>query len=396
MGGYTSFMSPSSIWLRQDEAGDYRYFYRIIDDKINNSVYDIVVNHIDINDDNGGLRKVQYTYNKPKCSPDNSSTFYGEVIIENKGVGTGNIGKVVKRFNDGSTDLSMVGLPLEVLTIDANNKVVKRTTTTWNKYSKSIYNGSGYFYKSYYIRPTIEKEELFFEESPKIVNTKTYSYNTYGLKTGSTTTDSKGESMSQNITYAYQQYSFVEDKNMLSFPYMIYTKEGNYITLNVEQSKWIEDNGKVYVNENWSGPATNKMRLNNQVSKVETTTGNVLESNNGKGIYSTALFGYNNLYNVATVNNATYQEVIDELDVTYYQLQGLSTSSLKTELLKLYDRLPNASISLKFYDSSGRVISKVDERKEEVFIYYDTLGREDYVTDAQGNILEKKNYHFAN
>lgn len=58
------------------------------------------------------------------------STFYGEVIVGNKGFGIGNIGKIIKIFNDSSTDLAMVGLPLEVFTMDANNTVVKKTTTT--------------------------------------------------------------------------------------------------------------------------------------------------------------------------------------------------------------------------------------------------------------------------
>lgn len=70
-GGRSQFMSPASICLVSTLESNYynnlkntshTYLYRVIDDKINDSVYDIVVNHIDINDDNGTLRKVQYTY----------------------------------------------------------------------------------------------------------------------------------------------------------------------------------------------------------------------------------------------------------------------------------------------------------------------------------------------
>ncbi len=108
------------------------------------------------------------------------------------------------------------------------------------------------------------------------------------------------------------------------------------------------------------------------------------------------MFGYDNLYEVATIANAEYQDIVDQLDVTYAQLQALSSVSLKTELLKLYSRLPKAAISLSFYDNNGRVTSRINNRQEESFVYYDTLGREDYITDAQGKVLEKKNYHFAN
>ncbi|HEX9601612.1 MAG TPA: hypothetical protein VF985_08990, partial [Mariniflexile sp.] len=292
-------------------------------------------------------------------------------------------------------DLAMVGLPLEVLTIDTNHALVKKATMTWQKYTKPAHNGTNTVDQSYYIRATKEKEELFFNGSPNVVSETTNSYNAYGLKTASTSIDSKGKSVKQEITYAYQQYPFVNDKNMLAFPYQTISKINNVI-VNVEQSKWLSDNGKVYINENWSGPSSSTLRLNSKISKVESTTGNVLESNNGKGLYSAVLFGYDNLYEVATISNAKYQDIVDQLDVTYAQLQALSSASLKTELLKLYSRLPNAAISLSFYDNNGRVTSRINNRQEESFVYYDTLGRKDYITDAQGKVLEKKNYHFAN
>lgn len=397
IGGYTPFMSPNAIWLRDNENSSSfnRYFHRIIDDKLNNAVYDIVVDNIQMDDYNGNVRKIQYTYNNPKCAPDNSSTFYGEVITENKGFGTGNIGKVVKIYNDGAIDLAMVGLPLEVQVYDSSNTLLKKSTTTWTKYPKWYSNGSHTFYDSYFLRATSEQEEMYFGGLPKIATTTSNAYGTNGLKISSTTTDSQGKTLQQNITYAYQQYTFVNGKNMLSFPYQVTSKIGPDV-INVEQSKWIDDNGKAYNNENWSGPTTSNLRLNSQISKVESTTGNVLENNNGKGLYNSVLFGYDNLYEVATISNATYLEVVNQLDVTYAQLQTLSTAALKTELLKLYDRLPNASISLSFYDSNGRVTCTINNRKEEAFVYYDTAGRQDYITDAQGNVLEKKEYNFAN
>lgn len=403
-GGYTPFMSPSALCLVETANSSMLqlpdvYLYKIINDGVSNSVNsvnsvsDIVVNHIDINDDNGNLRRVQYTYNKPKSTPDNSTTFYGEVVIKNKGIGTGNIGKVIKKFNDGSEDLTMVGLPIEVIVTDANNTLVKKTTMTWNKYSKYHSNGSSVFYNSYYIRSTKEKEELYFNGSPTVVSETINTYNTYGLKTSSYSTNSKGEQVHQDISYAYEHYTFVNDKNMLSFPYRITSKINGEI-VNVKETKWLNDNGKVYIIETWSGPSASNLRLNSKISKVEQGTGNVLENNNGKGLYNAVLFGYDDLYEVATISNAKHEDVVNQLDVSYAQLQNLSTTSLKTELLKLYDRLPNASVTLTFFDDNGRVISRVNERKEESFVYYDTVGRQDYITDAQGNILEKKSYHF--
>jgi hypothetical protein len=368
IGGYTPFMSPNAIWLSDDFIWTTtQYFYRIIDDKLDGDVHDIVVNHIDINDDNGGLRKVQYTYNKPKPSPDNSTTYYGEVIIENKGIGTGNIGKVKKIFNNGEADLLMAGLPIEIHILDANNNLLKKTINIWKKTYSYVYNSLGNLIdRSYYIRATGTKEELFLNGT-SVISESTSSYNTKGLKSSTISTDSKGKTIQQNIYYAHDQYTFVNDKNMMSFPYKTITKVNGQV-VNVEESKWVNDNGKVYINENWSGPSVNDLRLNSQISKVE-TEGNVVENNNGKGLYNAVLYGYDNLHEVATISNAKYQDVIDELDVAYAQLQDLGTSGLKAELLKLYDRLPNSFISLSFYDDNGRVISRINERKEESHVY---------------------------
>src|SRR5690606_33313068 len=56
LGGNTPFMSPRSIWVRTETICDENdncsfdpYLYRIIDDKFNQSVYDIVVGSIDLN-----------------------------------------------------------------------------------------------------------------------------------------------------------------------------------------------------------------------------------------------------------------------------------------------------------------------------------------------------------
>ncbi len=124
--------------------------------------------------------------------------------------------------------------------------------------------------------------------------------------------------------------------------------------------------------------------------------GNLLEINNGKNIFSSSLRAYTDLYEVASVVNAKHQDVVNALDVSYAQLQNLNTPALKAELMKLYTRLPEAMISLTFYDDNGRVVNKVNERKEESFVYYDNFGRVDYITDGYGKVIEKKEYNFGN
>ena len=134
-----------------------------------------------------------------------------------------------------------------------------------------------------------------------------------------------------------------------------------------------------------------------KVNKFELITvlflGKPTESN-GKGVFNVNLLSYDNKYQVARISNANYNQVIANLDVSYVALQNLSTSSLKTELLKLYSKLPKASITLSFYDNNGNLISNIDARKEEINHFYDSFNRLIYSTDSQGNKLTQTEYKF--
>jgi hypothetical protein len=396
-GGWTPFISPRTVWVRDgfdwSPSPFNRYLYRIINDKVNQPIYDIVVDNIVTDDQNGPTRKTQYTYNLPNPTSDNGSTYYGEVTVENKGYGSGNIGKVKKIFDTGANDIQMAGLTLETHVLDANNSLKSKITNTWQKRLKGAFNGSTQVDQSHYITLNNKREELFFGSS-KLENFTSYTYNSYGQVISTTTTNSKGQFEREDLIYAHQQYSFMFTKNMLSEVYQRTTQLNSQI-VNVNQNHWISSGGKAYLNKKYSGPNTSKLRLQSQISNID-SNGNVLETNNQSGIYSSVLNGYDNAYEVASISNARHSDVVSQLDVTYTQLQNLSTESLKTELMKLYDRLPNAMISLTFYDDDGRVINVVDSRKEETYTFYDMHGRIDYITDGYGRVLERKEYNYGN
>jgi len=395
LGGYTPFMSPKAMWVKSIGTGNNinTHLYRIIDDKFNESITDIVIGSISLNDDNGNIRKISYNYYSPNSSSDNDVTFYGEVVVENKGFGTSSIGKIKKIFNTGTEDVQMTGLQLEEQILDVNNNLKRKTTNTWKKYIKTAHNGSFQVDLSHYIGLESKKEELFFN-TYSIENLTNFSYNSKGQLSSTNKTNSKGQTERQNIRYAHEQYNFMRDKNMLADTYETTTFLDNEV-VNVKRNIWTNTNDHTYIKEKFSGPSISQLRLNSEITNVD-NLGNLLETSDGKNIFNSILKGYSNLYEVASIVNAKHQDVVNELDVTYDQLQNLSSSSLKIELMKLYDRLPNAMISLTFYDDNGRVINRVNERKEETFIYYDDYGRLDYVTDGYGKVLEKKEYNFGN
>lgn len=396
LGGKTPFMSPSALWVKNyNTSSNFTPFlYRIIDDKFNQSVYDIVVSSIELNDDNGNVRKINYTYNDPNSSENNEVTYYREVITENKGFGSGTIGKTKKIFNTGENDIQMLGLQLEEHILDSNNNLKAKTINTWQKHTKSAHNGSFQVDLSHYVTLTNTREEAFFGNNTSLENLTVYSYNTKGQRSAIRTTNSKGQTELQTIRYAHEQYSFVASKNMLSDAYETTVKLNNQV-INVDRNIWINSGGKVYPKERWSGPNISQLRLNSEVTNID-NLGNLLETSDGTNIYNSVLNGYSNVYEVATIVNAKHQDIVNQLDVPYSQLQNLNTASLKVELMKLYDRLPNAMISLTFYDNSGRVINKVNEREEESHIYYDPYGRVDYITDGYDNVIQKNEYNFKN
>ncbi len=389
LGGYKPFMSTKTIWLRQFQQNSSSFnvhLYRVIDDKFNNYIKDIVVNSVEL-DDKENTRKIYYTYNNPLQTPDNNATFYGEVILENKGFGSNSIGKIKTKYHNGNNDLQLLGVLLEEEIFDKNNILKQKNSTTWEKHL--TYTNSGYSYSNRVISKT---NEMYFG-TDKITTTATNDYNSKGQLTKISTANSKGENQIKTITYAHEEYNFLGDKNFLTPPYETKSFDGNTL-YEIEKSKWINDNGKVYIKQSLSGTLNDNLRLNIETSKIS-SNGSTLETHNGKGLYTSVVYGYSNLYEVATIVNAKHQDIINELDITYNQLQNLDTPELKIELLKLYERLPDAMISLIFYDNNGRVVNRVNERKEESYIYYDPYGRLDYITDGYGKVIEKKEYNFG-
>lgn len=388
-GGNTPFLSSKSMWLKSSATTSNLRGYRFIEGDINAWVRDIVVTSIDMDDDNGNVRKIDYTYNDATPSSDNEIAYYGEVIIENKGFGTSSNGKTKKIYNTGSDDVTMAGLLLEEQFLDTNNSLKAKTTNTWQKVEKShSIHGIGHD-----IVLRSERQEIYMP-SGNLVNTTNYNYNSDGLITSTSTTNSKGETERKRVRYAYQQYSFVKSKNMLNKPYEIISEVNNE-TVGVDRSIWVNSSNKVYLKEKWTGPNASNLRMKTDLTRID-TYGVPLEETNGKDVYVSRLLGYSNRYEVAKITNATYQDVINELDVTYSQLQNLNNESLKNELMKLYNRLPDAMITLNFYDDNGRITNTVNERQEEFHSYYNAYGRLDYVTDGGGNILSRETYNYGN
>jgi len=381
-GGHTAFMSGNTVYLRSERSTFTPYLYRIINDRINNWVTDVVVHSMTIDDANNQSRQIDYEFEDFHFLA-NETTHYGETTIENKGFGMENNGKVVKYFNNGKTDIRLMGLPEKYEVRDAANLLKKENLYTYSLFEKD-YTSAG---TSYTVLNSSKTEKIFLANG--VVETdERYDYDTYGRLVKTTKENSQSDIETKEIVYAADY--FLTHKNMWKQPKFTYKKIDNTMAATTEV-KWKEDNGNVYPYQNWAGITTTK--LQKEVIRID-DKGIVLEENNGKGISSVVLMGYNYQYPVAEIGNATFDEVIDNLDISYATLQTRSTQTLKSELLKLYDRIPHASFSLIFYDHYGNITNKVDSRKEELYYHYDNFQRLSYTTDKEGNKLKETRYNY--
>ncbi len=399
-GGHLQFLNGNSIYLRNKggfnttgpNTNVSRYLYHFIDDQVEQNVYDIVVDNIEIDNKLDQLRKIKYSFDEYSYLV-NESAFYGKSTVENKGFGNSNNGKIINFFNTGISDMRLLGAPTKTEIRDANNILKSETIYDTNVFPKYYTNSSNNSVgQGYFVRVT-KKTEKSIEENGALTLKEEYRYNDIGLIDRKTIVYSDSEdSVTTNTVYANELFPFLNTKNILNQPGRLTQKKGARI-IGTSETKWKEENNKFFPYQTLSGISRTKVIT--EVTKVN-NLGLSEEENNGMGIYNVNLLGYDNKYQVAKISNATFNQVISNLDISYSALQTLSSASLKVELLKLYDRLPKASITLSFYNNNGSLISNVDTRKEEMNYFYDDYNRLIYTADSHGNKLTKREHNFKN
>lgn len=387
--GYTPFLSNNSLWTKDDsEPGKFTsYLYRIIDGEINEVVFDNVVGSIIINNNEGYYSLTSYLFEEPNPTTDDSSIFYGKVIIAEKGRGTLNNGEIVKKYDTGSQDIRRAGLLLEEEIKNASGITLVKSTNKWLKYASSSLNSEVF-------RLLEQTNTQYYDGEEHVTSTvNTYDTSNFYRLSSSTTTDSKGKVNTRAITYASEIYPFMKSANFVSQPYEIinqinYTKE-----VSVSRNLWEQRNGDIVPASSWVGISKDKLRKVSENTRVN-TNGLVEETSNGKGQYDTVLYAYGYKYPVATISDTQYNDVITNLDVSVAELQNLNNQNLKTELTKLYERLPKTFIEINLYDSQGKVVESIDQRQQSMLYTYDTFNRLTEALDNDNKVLEKNRYNY--
>lgn len=120
--------------------------------------------------------------------------------------------------------------------------------------------------------------------------------------------------------------------------------------------------------------------------------GNPLEVKQENGISIVYLWGYNQAYPIAKIENATYDEVVAALGTTTISEANLSAINA----LRTNSAFANAMITTYTYKPLVGVTSITDPRGYTTTYHYDNFNRLEFVKDAAGNILERTQYHYQN
>ncbi len=366
---------------------------RLVQGGFQNEVYDIVVKSIELNDLRQSPRKIEYQYEEKNMLSD-ERIFYGKTTIEHKGFGNDSKGKIIKFFDTGLSDMRLLGTLNRIENRDVNGELKKEATFTYDVFSKYTANAADKPVLSTFIRNTDVTDTTFLESGTLTVNT-VKEYNAIGLPVRTTTIKSDGSTEELITDYGFENSSaslatpFLE-RNMLSQT-IEERAYNNGVLSSRNQIKWKAQNDILYPYQNWTG--VSQIKRTNEITKIS-DTGVIIEEKTGTEVYKVILMGYDSKYPVAGIGNARYEAVMLALGVSYENLQTMHTESLKNILLKLYESLPKATISLTFYDSNGNITNRVDARKEEMFYYYDAFNRIVYTTDALGNKLNESEYHY--
>jgi len=162
--------------------------------------------------------------------------------------------------------------------------------------------------------------------------------------------------------------------------------------------------GEVNVNELFSeihgGVNINTNYFKSEVHCKYNKRGNIIEAKNeGDGISVAYLWGYDNQYPVAKIENATYEEVKTALGYSDNKMEELATSPYYDEspdIKNLRTKLPNAQITTYTYAPGIGILTATNPSGVTVRYYYDNYGRLKTIRNHTFNMLQKYDYKYYN
>ena len=130
------------------------------------------------------------------------------------------------------------------------------------------------------------------------------------------------------------------------------------------------------------------------IFNYEEKNANMIESSDKNGCAYSYLWGYNNKHLIAEIRNVDYNEIVNAIPCTIEQLQSKSNEELINIFQTLRNTLPHSLITSYTYDDFDNVISITDPSGRISKYEYDNASRLKITRDANGDILQKYEYHY--
>ncbi|MFD0862226.1 RHS repeat domain-containing protein [Sungkyunkwania multivorans] len=239
------------------------------------------------------------------------------------------------------------------------------------------------------------------------------SYPTHYFATRTETSDSEGNTLKRVTTYPEDLISPTAAEQALI------SQHRHATPIEVKMTRVLPDNTEEELStqhtryKDWGNgivlPDTISMAKGNDNLQARLTyhkydsSSNPLEVSLKDGTRISYVWGYNEQYPIAKLEHASYDTM------TTAQLSAIDTVKLASDadvdqpteqafrnaLQALRDNFPDAMVSTYTYDPLVGVTSMTDPRGYTMYYEYDEFQRLKHVRDAEGNLLSKNEYHYA-
>ncbi len=275
-----------------------------------------------------------------------------------------------------------------------------------------------YQVKSGWNKLTQEQQTQYFENNT-ITITKDYTYATdsFQLQQVTTTASDGGQ---QNVKYYYPNdryllsdldnndlnaYTKLYDQYRIDTPIQTDIMKNNLIT---HRTRTVYEEfhtdlvlpKKVVTTKNGDVLNTLEDRL---IYHDYDDHGNVLEASKENGTHISYIWGYNDQYPIAKIENATYAAIEpyvanlktksdndNDRTLGYTGNEG----ALRQDLDALRNALPHVMITTYTYDPLIGITSITDSRGYTAYYHYDDFNRLELIKDAEGHLVSENKYHY--
>ncbi|WP_374174307.1 hypothetical protein [Flavobacterium tructae] len=268
-----------------------------------------------------------------------------------------------------------------------------------------------YNYKVEWPLKTKLTNTLQTDDGKSIVTETNYTYNTKDL-IQSTTYNVDNTQIIEKVKYPFDFSDSVNSaltaKNMIGVPVETLTLKDNVVTQAVK-TEYFSNSGvylpKTILKTEFNSPVTEADYASYYKSFLNfdsyTAKGKLVESRYSSGPSTYYIWGYNDQYPIAKLENFTTADAINIQSIINSVISASNTdvslaseNLLRTALNNLRDAAPAAMVTTYTYDPLIGITSVTDSKGYTMYYQYDEFNRLKQVVNTEGNIVEKNEYNY--